>query len=75
MKTEKLARVRYDQKEDSFVLEVWQSDCNEWGFDCSVRCVQSKNGGEGPDFIHFSFLKSVIRLAELGYSIHFAKEG
>lgn len=74
MKTKLKARVRYDEKDDCFVLELWDEDFKSWGFSRSSRCVAAKGGNGETNFIHFSFMKEIVRCAELGYSIHF-KEG
>lgn len=71
MKTEKLARVRYDAKEDEFVLEIWDNEFQSWGLCRAARCVDATNAPGVTDFIHFSFMKEVVRCAELGYSVHF----
>lgn len=74
MKTEKMARVRYDEKEDSFVLELYDSECESWGLCRSTRCVDATHAPGVTDYIHFSFMKEVVRLVELGYDVYF-KEG
>lgn len=75
MKTEKLARVRYDESKDSFVLELWDNVSGEWDFSMSVRCVESMNAPGSTEYIHFSFMKEIVKCVELGYAVHFAKEG
>lgn len=71
MKTEKLARVRYDEKEDEFILELYDEESESWGFSRSARCVQSVEYPGSTDYIHFSFMKEILRCAEFGYKIYF----
>lgn len=75
MNNRKLARVRYDEKKDEFILELWDDEFRSWGFSRSARCVEGKNTGAGADFIHFSFMKAIVECCEFGYTVRFAGEG
>lgn len=64
---EKIARLKYYEKEDEFRIEIWDEQYQEWCIDFGCKC-------QG-DLIHFSMLKELVRLFELGYEIHQAKGG
>lgn len=66
-KRKMIAKVHYNEMEDSF--ELWLStDGEEWGFSCSSRC-RAVEGDSEANFIHFSFLKKVMECINLGYDV------
>ena len=74
-KEEKRARLRYEKDTDTFYIEIWDDEYNEWGLDMSQKCqkgVYQKKEDE-PELLHFSMLKEMVKLAELGYDIHLAR--
>ena len=68
MANTKMAKVSYNSVEDKFELWIYSEEDDEWGFSCSTKCRAIEEGGE-TNFIHFTFLKEVLRCAELGYKI------
>lgn len=73
MKKENYARVRYEKDTDSFVLELFDHETEEYEFSVSARCFKAEHGGENADYIHFSFMKEIVKCCELGYQVHFFK--
>lgn len=66
------AKVQYNPEEDSFELWLRSSDKEEWGFSCSSKC-RAIEGETETNFIHFSFLKEVLRCVDLGYEVFEAR--
>lgn len=67
-KQKKMAKVHYNQKEDSFELWLRSNANEEWGFCCSSKC-QALEGEAETTHIHFSFLKEVMQCIKLGYEV------
>lgn len=65
-KQKKLAKVHYNSDTDSF--ELWLKRDDEWGFSCSTKC-RAAEGDTEPNFIHFTFLKEVLKCIQLGYEV------
>lgn len=61
-----MAKVHYNPETDSF--ELWLNCDGEWGFSCSTKC-RTVEGDTEPNFIHFTFLKEVLRCIKLGYDV------
>lgn len=77
---EKYARVRYLEKnkepgKEGFAIELRTEDEDEWGLDMFCPCVRREGAdtNEEADFIHFSALKELVKLAEYGYIIHLGR--
>lgn len=68
MKQIKQAKVVYNEANDSFELWLRTSPDVDWGFSCSAKCYTVKGDAEA-NHIHFSFMKEVVRCAELGYEV------
>lgn len=73
---EKYARVRYCENgkepgKEGFAIELRTEEEEEWGLDIFCPCVRREGAedGEEADFIHFSALKELAKLAEYGYEI------
>lgn len=78
------ARVRYNRGKEgcgpdegkafdaeSFVLETWDEDYMSWNVHSIAplrRCVEHPFSDE-KDFIHYTFMSSIIQLIRLGYRI------
>ncbi|MBR5786270.1 MAG: hypothetical protein IKY41_06225 [Clostridia bacterium] len=62
------AKVQYNEKEDSFELWIRANDKEEWGFSRSSKC-RAIEGDTEANFIHFSFLKEVLKCIQLGYEV------
>lgn len=67
-KQKKLAKVHYNSEEDSFELYIMTGNDTEWGFCCSSKC-RVVEGDTEANFIHFSFLKEVMKCIKLGYEV------
>lgn len=63
-----MAKVKYNEQEDSFELWIRTNDEEEWGFSRSTKC-RAIDGEGATDFIHFSFLKEVLQCINLGYEV------
>lgn len=71
-KQKKMAMVKYNPEVDAFELYLRNSDKEEWGFSCSAKC-HAIEGETEANFIHFSFLKEVMRCIDLGYEVFEAR--
>lgn len=67
-KRKMMAKVQYNEQEDSFELWIRTSDKEEWGFSRSSKC-RAIEGDTETNFIHFSFLKEVLKCIQLGYEV------
>ena len=67
-KQKKMAKVHYNPEKDSFELWLRSNDNEEWGFCCSSKC-QALEGETETNFIHFTFLKEVMKCIQLGYEV------
>ena len=67
-KQNKLARVHYNEREDAFELYIYDNESKEWGFSCSTKC-RAIEGETEANFIHFTFLKEVMKCLKLGYEV------
>jgi len=67
-KQKAMAKVHYNQQEDSFELYIRSNDKEEWGFCCSAKC-RALEGETETNFIHFTFLKKVLECIKLGYEV------
>lgn len=74
------ARVRYceNNKEpgkEGFAIELRTEDEDDWGLNLFCPCVRREGAGkdEEANFIHFSALKELVKLAEYGYIIHLGR--
>ena len=54
-------RLRYDEPTDSFVLEIWNEEYQEWGMCRAAKCVRRENAedGEEANFVHYEILKQL----------------
>ena len=64
----KKAKVIYNQKNDAY--EIWINTGDGWGFSKSYKC-RVRQGGEEPEFIHFSIITSLAEMEQWGYKITF----
>ena len=62
------AMVKYNPDQDSFELYIRSNDNEEWGFCCSSQC-RAIEGEKETNFIHFTFLKEVLKCINLGYEV------
>lgn len=69
MANKKFARVRYVEAVDGFALEVFNTETKEWDLNTTARCIQGVNMGCGTDYIHYNFLREVLKLIALGYEV------
>jgi len=67
-KQKKQAMVKYNESSDSFELYIRNNENAEWGFSCSAKCRSVEDEVE-TNFIHFSFLREILRCLELGYEV------
>ena len=67
-KQKKQAMVKYNESNDSFELYIRCNEKAEWGFSRSTKCRSVEDEVE-TNFIHFSFLREVLRCIELGYDV------
>lgn len=67
-KHKNMAKVHYNPEEDSFELYLKNYDDEEWGFSCSSKC-RTVEGFDEPNFIHYTFLKEVLKCLKLGYEV------
>ncbi len=63
------AKVVYNASGDCFELWIKTADMDEYGFSCSTKC-RALNGKTETNFIHFSFLKEVLKCIKLGYEVY-----
>lgn len=66
------AMVKYNPDQDSFELYIRSSEKEEWGFCCSTKC-RAIEGETETNFIHFTFLKEVMKCINLGYEVFEAR--
>ena len=62
------AMVKYNKTKDAFELYIRSGEKEEWGFCCSTQC-KAIEGETETNFIHFSFLKEVLKCIKLGYEV------
>lgn len=76
-KAERLARLRYSEATDTFYIEIWSEEYQEWSLDMSQKCLRAEGAppDEEPALVHFSMLKELANLAERGWKIHFTDKG
>ena len=67
-KQKMMAKVHYNEQEDSFELYIRNNDKEDWGFCCSSTC-RTVEGDTEANFIHFTFLKEVMKCLKLGYEV------
>lgn len=67
-KRKMMAKVHYNEAEDSFELYIKTGNDDEWGFSCSTKC-RAVEGDSETNFIHFTFLKKVMECLKLGYEV------
>ena len=68
-------RLRYDKETDTFLIEIWNEEYQEWGLCRSQRCQKGVNQAEDeePALLHYTMLKELAQMAEWGYDIHIAR--
>lgn len=73
---ERYARVKYYENnkkpgKEGFAIELRTEDEDDWGLDIFCPLVRREGASEDEeaDFIHFSALKELVKLAEYGYII------
>ena len=59
-------RIRYDEKTDSFDLEISTDAGKTWGLSMSAKCRPLHDNGTA-DFIHYSLIMELKRAIDLGY--------
>lgn len=60
--------IRYNKEKDCFELWYIFSDQDDWSLQCSVPCMNcDKPEAPKHEFIHYSFLREMQRLASLGF--------
>ena len=64
----KQAKIVYNEATDAFELWLRSDPDADWGFSIAAKCVPSKNDPE-TNYIHFSFMKEILKCAELGYEV------
>lgn len=82
-KQELIARVRYIkgkpveqrtgfwQDDEQFIIEIYDEEDKSWHFSSGVPLVHSKEfEHKEANFIHFSFVKEILRMLDMGYKIH-----
>ena len=62
------AKVHYNEQEDAFELWIRTSQNDEWGFARSSKC-RAVEGEAETNFIHYTFLKEVMKCISLGYEV------
>ena len=85
-KQELIARVRYIKgkpeaeragkwdDEEQFVIEIYDEETESWNFSSGVPLVHSKEfPQEEANFLHYSFIKEILRMLDMGYEIHEAR--
>ena len=63
-----MAKVQYNEREDSFELWIRTNEKEEWGFCRSAQCRAIGDETE-TNFINFTFLKEVLKCIKLGYEV------
>ena len=66
--TEKQVRIRYDEENDSFNLEISTNGGKTWGLSQSAkcRCCGEEPNGD-PSFVHFSIITKMKEAVNIGY--------
>lgn len=86
-KQELTARVRYIKgkpeaertgkwaDEEQFVIEIYDEETESWNFSTGVPLVHSKEFPKQKEanFLHYSFVKEILRMLDMGYKIHEAR--
>ena len=69
-----MGRLRYEKETDTFYIEMWcdDEDFTGWSLVRSQKCQKAlcQEEDEEPAFLHFTMLKELAQMAELGYDIH-----
>lgn len=64
----KYAKVHYNEVTDSFELWLKNEADADWGFSRAAKCVPAQKDPD-TNYIHFSFMKEIVKCAELGYEV------
>lgn len=64
----KEAKIIYNHTDDAY--EIWINTGDGWGFCKSYKC-RVRQGGDEPEFIHYSFVSSLAEMEAFGYKITF----
>lgn len=68
---ETAVRLRYDEADERFCLEVLDRVTDTWGLDVACKCVRRDGDDEGePSYVHYSILRKLAQHAELGHAIY-----
>ena len=62
------AKIIYNSTDDAY--EIWIDTGEGWGFCRSYKC-RVRQGGDEPEFIHFSIISSLAEMERFGYEITF----
>lgn len=60
-------RVTYSKSRDEFRIEIWHEGDDEWGLESGYKCMGV--GESEKEFVHFSIIKSLLRLLNIGYEM------
>ena len=57
--------------EEGFMIEIYDEETESWNFSSGVPLVHSKEFPQKEaNFLHYSFLKEILRMLDMGYRIH-----
>jgi hypothetical protein len=69
-------KITYNAEMDSFVLWYKFSDSGDWNIECSVPCMSCDKPSAPPkEYIHYSFLSEIRRLARHGFTLVDEEDG
>ena len=82
-KRELIARVRYIKgkpeaertgkfdDEEQFIIETYDEETDSWDYNSGWQLVHCKEHEEDEaNFLHFSIVKEILHMLDLGYEIH-----
>lgn len=66
----KLARVRYNQPDDMFVIELYDNETETWDFSMGYKCMACDKEPNGEkNFIYYGIINEIFKLMDLGYEV------
>lgn len=68
-KEQNFVRIIYNEKQDSFDLEISTDGGKSWGLSMSAHCIHSKRNNEADEkeFIHYSIISELNKAIWIGY--------
>lgn len=71
MKNERIARLRYYKGDDTYAIEIYYPEDNDWGLVRSCKCRKYLDfPDEEAAGVNYTMLTELVKMCEMGYRIH-----